>query len=446
METDSGVVLQMKFKFSLNRLLHNDRFILAVALIGAIVVWALVSFGPSNIMPREVTAQVTVDLANTMAGYNDLRVIGEDTFVVSVQVEGPRSVVFNLTGNDIQIRPDLSNVQGPGEAVLMLSAYKSGKATNYEIVDIYPREVTVNCDYWISRDFLVSPDTSSITVADEKTQQIGDVVLDTAAIPDGIVRLEGPRAVMDTIASVVAKVEETATLEKTKRFSADLLALDAQGAQVDLSDCTFVTPADGKVDLTVPVWVQRKVPLTYELLHAPEGLGKNVVSLSMDTITLIGEEEELDRVAATVADLGVIDFDRLLPEEAEMTVYLKNPTNVRVLEGDEVTVTLSVGNYTTKKITYSVGSIEDVVVENLPEGKTLTLQNQKLTDIVLCGPTAVLQRIKAEDLRVTLDAGSSTATGSVRYDVRIDVPKYSNVWVYYGESEQDTYKLYGTIE
>ncbi len=436
----------MKSKFSLNRWLHNDRFILIVALLGAIAVWALVSFGPSNIMPREVTAQVTVDLANTMAGYNDLRVIGEDTFAVSVRVEGPRSVVFNLTGNDIQIRPDLSNVQGAGEAVLHLNAYKSGKATNYDIVDIYPREVTINCDYWVARDFAVSPDTSTITVADEKTQQIGDVVLDTVAIPNGVVRLEGPRTVMDTIASVVAKVEETETLEKTKRFSADLLALDAQGAQVDLSDCTFVTPADGKVELTVPIWVQRKQPLTYQLLNAPEGLGKNVVSLSMDSITLIGEEEELDRVAATVADLGVINFDRLLPEEAETVIALKIPTTVRVLEGNDVTVKLAVGNYTTKNITYSVEGIDDVVVENLPEGKTLTLQNQKLTDIVLCGPTAVLQRIKAEDLRVILDAGSGTATGSVRYDVRIEVPKYSNVWVYYGETEQDTYKLYGTIE
>ena len=54
--------------------------------------------------------------------------------------------------------------------------------------------------------------------------------------------------------------------------------------------------------------------------------------------------------------------------------------------------------------------------------------------------------VKAEDLRVVLDAASSTATGSVRYDVRIEVPKYDNVWVYYGENEQETYKLYGTIE
>lgn len=446
MEVDSGVVLQMKSKFSLNRLLHNDRFILVVALIGAIVVWALVSFGPSNVVPRDVSAQVTVDLTNTMAGYNDLRVIGEDTFSVSVRVEGPRSVVFNLTGSDIQIRPDFSNVQGPGEAVLRLTAYKSGKATNYDIVDVYPREVTVNCDYWVSRDFMVSTDTSTVAVADEKTQQIGDVILDTVAIPNGLVRLEGPRTVMDTIASVVAKVEESATLDKTKRFSADLLALDAQGAQVDLTDCVFMTPADGKVNLTVPVWVQRKVPLTYQLLHAPEGLGKNPVSLSLDTITLVGEAEELDRVAETVADLGVIDFDRLLPENAETVVSLKIPSTVRVLEDNVVTMKLAVGNYTIKTFTYSVSSIDDVVVENLPEGKTLTLQNQKLTDIVLCGPTAVLQRIKAEDLRVVLDAESSTATGSVRYDVRIEVPKYDNVWVYYGESEQETYKLYGTIE
>ncbi len=437
----------MKTKFSLNRLLHNERFILIVAFVVAVAVWALVSFGPSNIMPREFTTQITVDLANTMAGYNDLRVIGEDTFTISVKVEGPRSVIFNLTGDDINIRPDFSNIQGSGQAVVHLTASKGGKETDYEIVDIYPRDITVDCDYWVAKDFLVTPDTSTITVANEKEQQLGDVVWDTVAIPNGLVRLEGPRKVLDAIASVVAKVEETATIEKTKRFSADLLALDAQGAQLDLSDCVFITPADGKVDLTVPVWVQRKVPLTYQLLHVPEGINeKNLVSLSMSHITLIGEAEELDRVADAVANLGVIDFDNLLPEQEEGVVVLEVPTTVRVLEGNTVTMKLALNNYTTKKVTYAVNGLGDVVVENLPEGKTITLPAQKLTDIVLCGPSAVLQRIRPEDLRVVLDASGDVGTGSVRYDVRIEVPKYSNVWVYYGERGQESYKLYGTVE
>lgn len=437
----------MKPKFSLNRLLHNDRFIFVVALVGAIAVWALVSFGPGNITPREVSTQVTVDLTNTIAGYNDLRVIGDDTFSVSVRVEGPRAVVFNLTSDDIQIRPDFSNVQGPGEAVLHLTASKAGKSTDYEIVDIYPREVTVKCDYWISKDFTLATDITTLRVADEKIQQFGDVVVDAAAVPNGLVRLEGPRAVLDSIASVVAKVEGTEVVDKTKRFSAKLIALDAQGAQVDLADCVFLNPAVGTVDITVPVWVQQKVPLTYRLENVPEGFNKdNLVKLSVDTVTLIGEQEELERVSATVADLGVINFDALLPENDELTVALQVPSNIRVLEGNSVTVTLDIDQYTTRKLSYSIKGVEDVTVENLPSGKKLTLQNQKLTDIVLCGPQATLRRITPEDLKIVLDASSNNGIGSVRYDARVVVLKYSNVWVYYGSSEQDGYKLYGTLE
>lgn len=441
----------MKNRFSLSRLLHNERLVFVISLVAAIVVWALVSFGPGNINERQIVVPVTVDLTNTIAGYNDLRVIGENTFSVTVTVEGPRSVVFNLDSSDIVVKPSLSDVQGPGQAELLLTASKAGNASDYSITSIYPPTVTVNCDYWIAQDFPLTTDLSAISVADSN-QQLGDVVVDNAAVPNGVVRIEGPRSVISRIDAVVAKVETATTISKTERFSAKLVAIEKDDTdsqndkEVDLTDCQFLTPAAGTVDITVPVWVQKKVEFVYQLVNVPQGLAdKNLVTLSMPSITLVGEAEELDSVAESIADLGIIDFDHLEPENSEFTISLNIPTSVQALGDTSVTVTLDIDRYDTKQVSFTVNGIEDVTVKNLPADKTLTLQEQKITNIVLCGDARLLNRITEKDLVIELDAAGNTGNGSVRYGVKVLVPEYPTVWVYYGDASQSGYILYGTL-
>lgn len=437
----------MKNKFSLNALLHNDRIMIIFSFVVALVVWGAVSFGPGNVQQRTITATVKVDLTDTAAGYNDLRVIGEDTFTVNIVVEGTRSVIFNLDSDDLEIRPSLADIQGPGKSDVSLTVNKAGKTTGYTINSISPSTVTVDCDYWESADFTVTPDLDVLKVEDEKTQQFGDVVLNAKGLTNGRVTVEGPKTAIQKITSVVARVEQAQTLGATAHLKADLLALDADGNTVDTSQCRFVGLTDSVVDLTVPVWVQRKVELTYRLQNVPVGISQyGLVTLSHKTITLVGEEETLAAIADTIGDLGVFDFDHLLPEDGNLLVELDVPTGVKVLEGNSVAVVLAIDKYTTTKLDYSVTSVDDVTVENLPEGKTITLQEQKLSDIVLCGNANTLRHIKPEDLVLTLDASSDTATGSVRYTVRVTVPKYPSVWVYYGTDDTAAYKLYGTIE
>ncbi len=437
----------MKQKFSLNELLHRDRLMIIFSLVVALTAWAVVSFGPGNVQTRTITATVKVDLTDTSAGYNDLRVIGEDTFTVNVVVEGTRSVIFNLASDDLEIKPSLTDIQGPGKSDVSLNVNKAGKSTGYTINSISPSTVTVECDYWNSASFAVSPDVSLLTVEDEKAQQIGDVLLDTAALSDGRVSIEGPRTVVRQINSVVARVEEAQTLSKTAHLQARLLALNESGGEVDVSQCQFTGLSDSLVDVTVPVWVQRTVDLTYTLANVPSGLSQNgLVTLSHNSITLVGEEETLTSVAGTIGNLGVFDFDHIRPETAEMTVQLTIPNGVKVLEGDSVTVSLPIDKFSTRTLSYSVRSLDDVIVDNLPDGKTITLQEQKLTDIVVCGTAATLRRLTANDLNITLDASSNTGSGSVRYTVRITVPEHPDVWVYYGADDNAAYKLYGTLK
>lgn len=436
----------MKMKFSLNALLHNERVMLIISIIAAIVVWALVSFGPGNIQQRTITITKKVDLSGTIAGYNDLRVIGEDTFTVSVTVEGARSTIFDLNPEDIDIRPSFSDIQGAGVSEISLAATKI-KAGAYTINAVSPSTITLNCDYWITTNVPLTTDATTVSVKDEKTQQIGDIRIESDVVTGGTIQVEGPQALVKRIASVVAKVEEDGVIEKTTRYIAELKAFDTDGKEVDTINCRFTgASADNTLDITVPVWVQKSVPLSYELLNKPEGIKQNgLVKLTPDTITLVGEAEALE-VASTIGNLGIINFDRLTPQDAEMTISLNVPSGIKVLEGNTVLVQLAIGNYTTKTLSYTIDGLDDVKVENLPEGKTITLQSQVLSDIILCSSHDTLRRITAKDLMITLDAGSNTGTGSVRYAVRITVPKYDNVWIYYGKDDASAYRLYGTLE
>ncbi len=437
----------MKTKFSLNALLHNERALLIISIIGAVLIWALVSFGPGNIQERTITITETIDLTDTIAGYNDLRVIGEDTFNVRVTVEGARSVIFNLNPEDIDIRPAFSEIQGAGVSEVSLTATKA-KTGSYTITAVSPATISLNCDYWITATVPLTTDITTVSVKDEKAQQIGDLRLEATEITGGTIQVEGPQAAVKRIASVVAEIEEGGVIETTTRFTAALKALDADGNEVETANCRFTgATADNKLDITVPVWVQKSVALSYELRNRPEGIPQNgLVKLTPSTITLVGEAAALEAAATTIGNLGIIDFDRLTPADAETEFSLNVPTGIKVLEGNTVSVQLGIDNYTSKTLSYAVNGLDDVTVENLPAGKMITLQSQVLSDIVLCGNTATLRRITDKDLKLTLDASGNAATGSVRYTVRITVPKYDNVWVYYGKDDVSAYRLYGTVE
>ncbi len=437
----------MKKKFSLNAFLHNERMLMLFSAVAAIVIWALVSFGPGNTQSRTISVTQTIDLTGTIAGHNDLRVIGEDTFTVSVTVEGARSVIFNLDAQDIDIRPSLSDIQGAGISDVALTATKV-KAGAYTITSISPSMISLNCDYWLTKSVPLKTDISKVSAKDEKLQQLGDVRIDSTEITNGTIQIEGPQTTITRIASVVATVEDGGVIDKTTRFAAKLIAYDAEEKEVDLSNCRFTgASADNMLDITVPIWVQKTVPLTYTLLNKPEGMSENgLVTLTPNTITLVGEAEALEAAATTIGNLGTINFDRLLPNNAESTLTLNVPNGIRVLEGNSVVVRLAIDRYTTKTLSYAVKDLSDVTVVNKPEGKNLTLQSQQLSNIVLCGPRATLNRITANNLQVTLDAASNTGNGAVRFAVRITVPKYNTVWVYYGDNEASDYRLYGTLE
>lgn len=440
----------MKSKFSFSKLLHNDRIVFIASLIIAFVVWGIISFGPGNVQTRTITATVKIDLTDTSAGYNDLRVLGNGEFTVNVVVEGSRSVIYGLSGADIEVRPTLTDIQGPGKSEVSLTVNKGGKSTGYSVKSVTPSTVTVECDYWTSVPFDVKLDDASLSLVTVSGE--GYIPKNSAETVERVT-IVGPRAVLKQIDHVVPRVERPQTISATTRLDARLLALDSRGDEVDITMCEFADMAGDTVSITVPVWTERKVDLTHTLLNVPSGLNRdtlvtisNSLSDSASSITLAGEADALELVNAAIGNLGEFDFDHLLPDKATFTKELAVPSGVTVVEGNTVTLKLNLDKFIEKKYTLQVRGIEDVVVKGLPADKKLAVQEQQVK-FSLCGDRKLLDKIKADDLVIEVDASTTNELGSVRYDVRVVLPEeYSSVWVYYGVDDTESPKLYGTLE
>ncbi len=441
-------------KFSLNALLHKDRVMIIFSLAVAVAVWAIISFGPGNVQQRTVTATVKVDLTDTSAEYDNLRVIGEDTFTVNITVEGTRSVIYSLTAADLEIKPDLSDIQGPGRSYVSLNVSKVGRYTDYTINSISPAAITVECEKW-TNDFYPVRFTDEdkqlldVSAVDESKQYLPKraISLDSAVVKDGRVQIEGPETITSQIAEVGVVLDGTHLLSKTSHLKARLVAYNEQGQTVDLSSCTIVGSADRTVIMTVPIRATKTVELVYALDNLPSGLKTDgLVTLlnpidksPITTLTLVGESDALEALGDTL-DIGAIDFDHILPNGEPIPRQLVLPDGVEPINGSsEVLIQLSVAKYKTVETSYRVDSITDLTIVGLGDGQVASLyggQAQLVSGIVLCGESrSVLNRIREADLVLTVDL--TGASGYTEPEVRITVPNYPSVWVYYGEESAD---------
>lgn len=428
----------MKQKFSFKALLHNDRLMFAVSLVLGVVVWATVVYGPSNEVKRTISnVPVVVSLGEYATDTLNLRVIDDQSITAKVTVHGRRSVVEQLTAQDILLTADTSAIIAPGSYTrLDIKAAKNGKITDFAIGTIEPATATVTCDVWVEdMVFAIQPQIPNVTASDETKYQLGTPSVSGGGIENGTIKISGPKTEIESIASIVAYTDKEASLSEILVLDATIKALDKDGNEVDISHCTL-SAENTTVKVTVPILVYRKVDLQYTLVNAPTAYkdAKNLITFSPAYLELWGAEQTINDFETTLATLCTFDFDRLSKETLTQTLDLEIPETLKVLGGVEtVTAKWNLTNISTKKLTLELTK-DNVTVINCPSDVTVTPTETTLSNIVLCGPANVLRNVKASDLVAVLDLKSEMTQGQKTLPTRISLPDHPNVWVYYGDT------------
>lgn len=436
----------MKKKLSLNNMLHNSRLMLVFSLLAAIVIWACVVYGPSNVITQTIAdVPVTVELTNGYAVAENLRIVGSPDVRVDVRVTGTRSVVGRLNSSTLRLVADTSAVVTAGTHTVGIAVQKGD--LDFTVEDMSVDSMEIVCDKWIEKTFRVEADASAVTVSDPNRLQLGTPLVESEALTDGNLTLEGPATQINQIARLVARVEEAATISDAQVFSATLVALDEDGNEVDLSNCTYVdADSTAALNVTVPVLVYQQVTFQYTVENMPSYYDEGTFRIEPASIEFWGAPSVVEAFTAQISNLGVFDFDNMTPEDTSRTISLNVPDGINVV-GDvkEVKAVYDVGNLTTKTLSVELTLGRNLIVNNQPDGISISPQST-LTNITVCGTSYALGRISASNLRVVVDMNNSSTPGPNRYMARVEVTNRTDVWVYYGSNGEDGLEYWITVD
>ena len=332
-------------------------------------------------------------------------------------IEGiPKTVDVTLIGRKADIY--LAKQYPEDEVVLDLQDLKVG---THQVNAKYKQAV-------LSVEYKVDPSIINVTVYEkmsankELTYDIlhkdnldSKLSIDTVSLSRDTVIIKGAEYKLNTVASVKAlididklKSEEVGTqvLENVP-----LVAYDKNGKIVDVEIVPEVVNATIKIsspNKTVPIKIETKGTLENKAI-------KSLVP-SASTVILYGSQETLEDIEYVVAEIDINGIKK----DKKYTVNLKKPSGVRSMSVDEITISMTLDDISTKEIT-------NVKINTLNLGSGLKVQALSKEDssitIVLKGSESVLKTIDASSISAYIDLKDLTVG---EYEVNINVKGNDN--------------------
>lgn len=393
----------------LEKLLGKKQTLIVLSLVLAFAVFFIIDSEGNTMIDQY--AEILYD-QKVIATYN------EEAYVV----EGlPDSVDITLVGQKRHIF--LAKQSPNGGVTVDLTGLKPGQ---HKVTLKYTQQLK-------SIDYRLDPSTVTVTIYDKvsATKSLTyDILhqdsLDTKLNIDSIeldrseVIVKGAEYKLDEVATVRALVDVDSfprqeagdlTLEDVP-----LVAYDADGKVVDVE----IVPKNvtAKVTISSP---SKELPI--EIVPKGElAFGKAIKSLSsnIDSVTVYGSEDALDKLDALEVEVDVTGLD----DDKEYTVTLKRPNGITEISEKTITVNVVLDDSTTREI-----ENVSIATENLDTSKykvqALSENDSKVT-VVVAGSKSIIDNIDSSIIYAYVDLdGLGVGEHEVEVKVRGDDLKLS---------------------
>ena len=388
----------------LEKLIGKKQTLIVISLVLALAVFFIID-SEGNAMIDQY-AEILYDQPVT-ATYN------EEAYVV----EGlPDNVDITLVGQKRHIF--LAKQSPSGEVTVDLTGLKPGQ---HKVNLRYTQQLS-------SIDYRIDPSTVTVTIYDKVSETKSltyDILhqdnLDTKLNIDSVelerseVIVKGAEYKLDEVATVRAlvDVDDFPTQEAGELTLDDvpLVAYDANGKVVDVEIVPKTVTA--KVSISSP---SKEIPIEI----VPKGdiaFGKAIRSLSsnIDSVTVYGSQEVLDRLDSLEVEVDVTGLD----DDKEYTVTLKRPNGITEISESTITVNVTLDDSTTKEI-----ENVSIATENLDTSKysvqALSESDSRVT-VVVTGSKSIIDSIDSSTIYAYVDLdGLGVGEHEVEVKVRGD--------------------------
>lgn len=404
--------------FSVRKLLYNKKFTLPFSIVFAFLFWLIICINQNPV--RELTIpDVSVDISTEGLAIKDDQgldiVSGGYGEKVSVRVQGPNYILSSLSASDILVSAALDEVTGAGTYDLRLQPSRNSQKSGYTILGVSPATLKVRFDYMDTKEFVLTPQAEGIS-ADPGLVAESPIISDQNS---AAITVSGPRTDLAKISVVAAVARVNRVLAKTETLDAEVVLLDKDGNQIDKTGFTLSAET---VKIMVPISRQKEVPIVATFDNAPTAYAETPIphTLSQQTVKIIGPPATVD--ALTQIELAPIDFDKLSPGNRSFELAPVLPDGVKLVDNIEaVTVGVNISSY--RERTFTVTNIR---YRNVAAGLTTHSANS-IRNVRICGPSAVIRRLTANDLYAEVDL-SGKAAGEHTVTVRIKSDTHNDIW------------------
>lgn len=412
------------------KLLKNlDLKVLAVLF--SVILWVIVVNIDDPVKSVQFTGvEVSIVNADELKNQGKVFEILDDTNNISVTVSGRRSVVEEITKDNIVAVADLKNLSDMGTVPIKVTANKSSG----EIDDIKPDIANIQLNIEDLKK-IQKPITVAVVGKPAEGYTVGELTTNLNQV-----HLEGPESIINSVSVVKAELDVEGAISNVNA-SVAIKLYDEAGNPVNASR---VSMNIATVSVSQEILMTKVVPIDFNMTGEPENgyvatgeivadfyevkvAGKKNLVENVTGITIPAELLDIKDAKSNVT--AVIDLDEYLPNGVD-TIDVPNDGKVEVTVVIEKEATVPV-QYTAENIEIS-GVPEGYTAEVLMDG---TYLKPGVNTYNVIGLSENLKGLESQKLIITLDLNKymednnlkTMPTGNLWVEGKVNIPEGTRI-------------------
>ena len=198
--------------FSFKKLIYNDKYLIIISIVLALVIWCATSMSLSPETTKTVSVPLTVDLTDSAASQLGIKCYGEESVNVDVTISCKKYLAKDITADDINVYLQTNYITSKGNLEVPIKA-EAGENAGFTIVSYYP---TVYRGYFDVEDEKVM----DIDVAYANSDFIEEgYIMGEALLSENSVTVKGPKSYVSEVDKVVTNVAVEDKITQTQTIN-----------------------------------------------------------------------------------------------------------------------------------------------------------------------------------------------------------------------------------
>lgn len=410
-----------KKRFSLRKLVYNDKNLIIISLVAAVCIWVATSMNLSPETTKNISVPLQIDFTDSVTEELGFRCYGESSMTVNVTVRAKKYLAKDITADDIDVQLQTSSVTTSGTHEVPISV-SAGDNSDFTVDSYYPTVYTGYFDVPEEQEMEIKLNYNT------KDYVADGFVAGESLLNEPNVVVSGPKTYVSQVSKVVADVNIKDKLSETATVNIEPKAVDVYGNKVDYVSLKYGTE---KLTLTIPVLKVKQLSTHVTLSDAPESVDLSKIKIYYSTDSI--RAGVLAGTDIKAAELGEVRFSSLRVGENTFTFNATQLEGITVLDDTEkVTVRVVVpSDYTSKDLDVSATGVK---LNNIPAGYAAKATALNSDSVTIIGPPSAIKGLKAKNVVLSCDLttkkGESVKTGTRQLPVTISIAEADGTWAY----------------